>query len=169
MRRIVVYTSSTGFTKKYANWIAEALRCEAKSFKDVSKDEIQEADTVIYGGWIMGNTIVGLDKARKLCSDKLVVFAVGSSPAGEEIIEAIKKQNNIGEMPCFYMEGGFAFDKLGFMKKMMLNMVKKAVTKKENKTEQDLFMEKALGNSFDHSNKKYIQPLVNKVLGNKMA
>lgn len=164
MRRIVIYTSSTGFTKQYAQWIAAALKCEAKPIKEVLAEEIQEADTVIYGGWIMGNTIVGLDKARKLCGDKLIVFAVGSSPAGEKTMAAIKAQNNIGDMPCFYMEGGFAFEKLGFVKKMMLNMVKKAVAKKKDKTEQDIYMEKVLGTSFDHSDQKYIQPLVKFVM-----
>ncbi len=39
-------------------------------------------------------------------------------------------------------------------------MVKKSVLKKENKTEQDLFMARALGTSFDHSDETFIQPLV---------
>ena len=33
MNRIVVYTSKTGFTEKYAKWIAEELQCEAVSLK----------------------------------------------------------------------------------------------------------------------------------------
>lgn len=164
MKRIVIYTSSTGFTKKYAKWIADTLNCEAKSLKEISKKEIQEANMVIYGGWLMGNTVMGLDKIRKMYSGKLIVFAVGSSRAGEQINKAIQQQNNMGDIPCFYMEGGFAFEKLGFIKRMMLNMVKKAVSKKENKTEQDLYMEKVLGTSFDHSDKKYIQPLIDFVM-----
>ena len=58
------------------------------------------------------------------------------------------------------MEGGFQFDKLGFFQKKMLNIVKKSVAKKENKTEQDIYMEKVLGTSFDNSDKKFIEPLI---------
>ena len=32
--KVVVYTSETGFSKKYAGWIAEALKCEAMDIKE---------------------------------------------------------------------------------------------------------------------------------------
>lgn len=166
MGKLVVYKSSTGFTKKYAMWIAEALNCEAKDIKKVSKEELNSTDTLIYGGWIMGSMIMGLDKIKNVYSGKLVVFAVGSTPTSEEVVSAIKKQNNLESTPLYYMEGGFEFEKLGFFKRNMLKMVKKSVEKKENKTEQDLFMIKALGTSFDHSDKKFIDPLVKVVNDN---
>ncbi len=163
MKKIVVYTSSTGFTKRYAQWIANELKCEAKTLKEISNKEVQEADTIVYGGWIMGNMIMGLEKLQKMYSGKLIVFAVGASQVSEQITETIKKENHIEKIPFFYMEGGFQFEKLGFMKRMMLNMVKKSVAKKENKTEQDIYMEKVLGTSFDNSNPKYIQPLIKSI------
>ena len=33
MKKIVVYQSGTGFTAKYAGWIAEELDCDAVDFK----------------------------------------------------------------------------------------------------------------------------------------
>ena len=36
MKRIVVYQSGTGFTAKYADWIAKDLGCEAKEYKHVN-------------------------------------------------------------------------------------------------------------------------------------
>lgn len=33
MKRLVVYQSATGFTEKYATWIAEKLSCEAKELR----------------------------------------------------------------------------------------------------------------------------------------
>ena len=160
MKNLVVFKSSTGFTKRYAEWIAEELKCESKSIKEVSKQELDNVDLVIYGGCIMGNMITGLDKIRKSYKGKLVIFAVGSTPSGDKIVEEIKKQNKIEEIPFYYMEGGFQFDKLGFFQKKMLNIVKKSAAKKENKTEQDIYMEKVLGTSFDNSDKKFIEPLI---------
>ena len=53
MRQIVIYQSSTGFTKQYAKWIAERLQCEAKDIKQIKKNEISEYDRIVYGGWIL--------------------------------------------------------------------------------------------------------------------
>ena len=33
MKKIVVYESGTGFTERYAKWIAEELACDAKERK----------------------------------------------------------------------------------------------------------------------------------------
>ena len=42
MKTIVVYSSQTGFTEKYAKWIAEALNCEAIPVKQAKKLDISQ-------------------------------------------------------------------------------------------------------------------------------
>lgn len=163
MKILVLYTSSTGFTQKYAQWIGEALKAEVKEAKKINQTEIERYDCIIYGGWIMGNMIMGLDKIVKMNPKKLYVFAVGSSKEDENVIKTIKEQNKLGDTPTYYFEGGFKFNELGFFKKMVLKMVKKSLEKKENKTPQDLYMQKMLGTSFDHSNPEFIKKLVDDV------
>lgn len=160
METIVIYQSSTGFTKQYAQWIAEELGCNVLDMKSVSKESINQYEHIIFGGWIMGNMISGLNKIIKMNPKKLTVFAVGSTPASEEVEKAIRTQNHLEETPFFYFEGGFHFEKLSFPVKMMLKMMKKSVAKKENKTPQDEYMVKILGTSFDHTDKKFIAPLI---------
>ncbi|MDD3204542.1 MAG: flavodoxin domain-containing protein [Lachnospiraceae bacterium] len=160
MKTIVVYQSTTGFTEQYAKWIAEECNCETRNIKKISGNDLSQYDRVIYGGWIMGNLIIGLDKIMKMNPKELVVFAVGSSPASEEIKDIIKEQNHLESLPFFYFEGGFRFEKLSFPIRMMLKAIKKSVAKKKEKTEQDEFMVEALGTSFDHSDRKFIEPLV---------
>lgn len=160
MGAIVVYQSETGFTKKYAEWIGAALDCEAKPMKQVNEQIVASYDYVIYGGWIMGNMIVGLDKIRKMPIKELCVFGVGSSKKSKEINDAMIEMNHLNNLPFFYMEGGFQFEKLGFIKRSILKMIKKSIAKKENKTEQDLYMQDVLGTSFDHTNIKNIEQLV---------
>lgn len=156
--KIVVYTSSTGFTKTYAEWIAQRLGCEAKPLKKVKN--INDYDTVIYGGWILGNMIMGLKNLQKNYSGKLVLFGVGFTDPSETVLENIKNQNQLGSIPVFYMLGGCHYEKLGFMKKMMLKMVKNSIIKKENRSDEEEKMMNLLGTSFDHSDKKYIEPLI---------
>ena len=95
-----------------------------------------------------------------------VIFAVGSTPAYEEVIEEIKKSNKIST-PFFYFEGGFDFEKLSSFQKKILLIMKKQVAKKENKTRQEIFMAENLGTSFDHSSKDQIIPLVDFVKATK--
>ena len=51
-RTIVLYTSKYGAAETYAQWIAEALGCQAVSLDKFSKKELQGYDTVIYGGGV---------------------------------------------------------------------------------------------------------------------
>lgn len=163
MNTLVVYESGTGFTAKYADWIAAKLNTTAKNLKKVTKNELEEADLVIFGGWIMGNNISGLNKIKTMHVKNLIVFAVGASKKSDNVVNTIVNQNNLGDTPFYYMEGGFKFEELGFIKKMMINMVKKSIEKKENKTEEDIDMEKKMSASCDNSDISYIEPLLKKV------
>lgn len=160
MKKIVIYKSGTGFTKQYAEWIGAALDCEVKDIKKVSIARVSEAEVIIYGGWIMGSMVTGLDKIKAMNPKQLIVFGVGASRDGEEVRSLIMKQNHLEETPFFYFEGGLHFDQLNFLTKAMLKMVKKSIVKKENKTEQDIYMEKTLGTNVDHSDRSYIEPLL---------
>lgn len=163
MSTIVVYQSETGFTKKYAEWIAEELGCEAVPFKKTNATKLQGYDKVIYGGWLMGGMIVGAEKVREFGLKELIVFATGASPAMEELVQAIRVQNHLGDVPFFYFESGINYEKMGFMKRSMLKMVRKNIMKKPNKTESDKFMEKALEKSYDNTNKEAVNGLVESV------
>ena len=75
MKVIVTYNSKTGFTQKYAEWIAEDLNCKALSTAELKN--VSEYDLVIHGGWIMGGMISGFENMKKLNPSKLIAFGVG--------------------------------------------------------------------------------------------
>ena len=122
MEKIVIYQSGTGFTAKYAGWIAEELGCEAKEYKKVKTDELAAYDMVIYGGWIMANMVYGYDKIKALNLKNVIVFGVGMSVPSEKVAATIAEQNQISDERFFYFEGGYNPKKVGFLKKMMMNM-----------------------------------------------
>ncbi len=159
MKELVVYQSSTGFTKQYADWIAQELHTEAVELKQAGRMDLSQYDRVIFGGWVMGNTIVGLDKVRHLRLKDFIVFAVGLSRDSQENRNVIVSVNKLEDIPFFYMPGGMRFDKLNFFVRFMLKKIKKSIAKKEQKTEQDMYMEQVLGTNFDISDKKYIGDL----------
>lgn len=159
MKRIVIYQSGTGFTAKYAQWIAEGLECEAKEYKSVNPNELEAYDMVIYGGWIFGGMVAGYDKIKALNLKNVVVFAVGMTVPSEEVATKIAEQNQIPRERLYYYEGGYNPKKVGFMKRMLLNMIKKSLEKKENKTPEDLHTLETFKGA-DNTNKEAIGELV---------
>lgn len=155
---IVVYESQAGHTKQYAQWISEELDCECKSRDEISKAQLKNYETVIYGGWIMADRISGYDKVKKHISPD-VVFAVGACPAYEEVVEELREKNKLS-VPFFYFQGGMNAEKLGFLQKKMIGMAVSQTKKKENRTRKEDFVVEYLGTNFDFSSKEQIQPLL---------
>lgn len=164
MKRIVVYKSNTGFTAKYANWIAKELGCEAVELKKVKKASLTQYDEVIYGGWIMANMVNGYNKIKDLNLKKVVVFGVGMSVPSDNVAQMMAEQNNIQKESFFYFEGGYNPKKVGCFKKMMMNMIKKSIEKKEEKTPEDIHMLETF-KGMDNTDKEAIKPLINYIVG----
>ncbi|MCR4928580.1 MAG: flavodoxin domain-containing protein, partial [Lachnospiraceae bacterium] len=56
MKTLVVYTSQTGFTQRYAEWLAEEMNADIINLKEAQKKEATFFDSyeaIIYGGWAM--------------------------------------------------------------------------------------------------------------------
>lgn len=160
MKRLVIYESSTGFTQKYASWIAAKLSCEAKPRRKVKARELQEYDLVIFGGWILGGRVNGLEKVRKLNPENLVVFGVGVTPDSDSVRSNIIAVNQLEQTPFFYMQGGLNMKKHTLVQKRMLKMVRRFLASKKDKTNQDRLIEQLLSHSGDYTDIIYTKPLV---------
>lgn len=125
MKVLVTYQSKTGFTKKYAEWIAQDVNAEIKEISKTSMEEVAKYDVVIHGGWIMGGMINGLDKIRNLNPNKLYVFGVGFTQKKEVDIAKCIQVNKLEDTPFFYFEGGMDPKKMGFLGRTMVKMVTK--------------------------------------------
>ena len=159
MKRIVVYKSKTGFTEKYAMWIAEELGCDAVAFDKMDLSTLQNYDQVIYGGWIMASVVSGYDKIKALQLKNVIVFGCGMSVPNEKLMETMATQNDIPVEKFFYFEGGFNPQKAGFIGRMIIKMIVGSLKKKEEKTPEDLYMlETAAGK--DNTNREAIKPLI---------
>lgn len=140
MKTIVTYKSKTGFTKKYAEWIADELNCGAIRVEELDLNEAY--DCIIHGGWIMAGMILGLNKVKKAKTKHLVCFAVGFTQE-KDYVHIIQKQNQIQNLPLYYFLGGTNPKKMNILMKIIV----KAVTKQEIK-------------DIDLSDIRAIQPLI---------
>ena len=99
MKTLIIYTSQTGFTKKYAEWLAEKMSGDLLELKDARKkpaEYFEDYDAICYGGWIMAENIVKvkwfLEKAADWKNKRLAVFCVGGSPNDNPDIDVFLKK-----------------------------------------------------------------------------
>lgn len=60
----IVYESNSGFTKQYAELIANKCNLKALSLKQAKK-ELKKNSDVFFLGWIFGSRIMGYKKRTK--------------------------------------------------------------------------------------------------------
>lgn len=173
MKSIVIYNSKTGFTKKYAEWISEAADCECIELKKAGKVKLEDYDSIVFGGWCMAG---GLSKiawfkkqipALSAAGKKLIVFMVGASPAeSKEAVDSLRRNftdDEWNKVKAFYCPGGLDYDKIKGFSKMAIKMLLKILSCKKDPTEADKQTLEMLSKSYDISDKKYIEAIVNEI------
>ena len=85
--RIVIYNTQTGFTKKYAEWLSEALECECVECSGAEKMDLDRYETIIFGGWACAGSISKLkwfqSKMKKMGEEKTGRILCGWKPYGK--------------------------------------------------------------------------------------
>lgn len=168
MKAIVIYNSQTGFTKRYAEWIAEATNADCIEYSKAKRISLDTYDAIVFGGWAVAGSISKLKwfkkNIAKWSSKKLVTFCVGASPIeNPEIKSALPKNFTEEELKAvrwFYCPGGLDYEKMTATSRTMMRMFVKMLNAKKDKTEADLEQIRLLSSSYDISDRKYIEPII---------
>lgn len=136
MKILVTYKSKTGFTKKYAEWIAEELGCGAKDIKTITPKNVAEYDLVIHGGWIFGGIISGYKKIKSFVPKQLIVFGVGFTPKAKVDLKKMAEENKLGDTSLYYFEGGTNPPKMGLIGRKVVEMVTKEKVAYQDNTDR---------------------------------
>lgn len=176
MKAVVVYSSKTGFTKKYAQWIAEDLSLEAYELEesDNLKEVLSGVDTLIFGG---GLYAIGINGLKKLLNENqaksinnIFVFCTGLSLRSEEVQREIF-ENNLKDVEknnvrLYYYRGGFDFQKLSLIDQLLMRMLKLKIQWKKKKgplSSDEKGMLAVFHRKVDFTNRKLIRELVEDV------
>ena len=175
MKTLIIYNSQTGFTAKYAQWMAEATGAERMEFKAAKKKQsafFDNYEKIVFGGWVMGGSVCGLkwfaEQLAGWAGKQLAVFAVGATPADSEMADLFMKQTFGGDqwngVAGFYCQGGICYDKMSAGNRMLMKLLQKALKVKKDKTKADEEMERMIGSSYDISDRKYAEPVINWII-----
>lgn len=169
MKTIVIYNSQTGFTKRYAQWIAEAAGADCFELSAAKKKDLTAYEAIIFGSWACAGSMNKISWFKgnidKWADKKLIAFCVGAGPIeNPEIETALKQIFNESEQKkvnIFYCPGGFNYEKMSAPSKLMMKLFIKTLRAKKDKTEEEQAMIKMLSQSYDISDRKYIEPILN--------
>ncbi|MGD6852450.1 MAG: flavodoxin domain-containing protein [Candidatus Bathyarchaeia archaeon] len=167
-KTVVVYRSISGFTRKYAEWLAEELHADLFDARKVDAKKLSEYSLIIFGGSLHAVGISGVslikDNLPSLADKKIIVFAVGASPSKEGIIEEIRENNfseqQQGNLKLFYLRGGFNYGKLDFGNKVLMAFFRVRLAFKKNKTPDEKGMLAAYAKPMDFTRKENIREIV---------
>ena len=116
---IIVYRSNTGFTQEYDAMLGRAAQMKVLPLAGAAG---KVSEPVFYMGPLMAGHISGIDQAVKAFAVQ-GVCGVGMSPASQQVLETLAKANYVPGAPIFYLQGGWAPKKVGWLKRRMVNMV----------------------------------------------
>ncbi len=170
MKALVLYRSKTGYTKKYALWLAGELGCEVREFSN-DKGEWTAYDTVIYGGGLYAGGINGFKSFRKRmqvnAGKRYFVFAVGATPGRPDEVESIRNHNLTAQeaktIPFYYLRGGFDYGKLSGADRLMMALMRKALAAKKTTNPDEQGLLEAFEKPVDFTDPQQLLPMVQAV------
>ncbi|MCB2293508.1 flavodoxin domain-containing protein [Clostridium algoriphilum] len=171
MKTVVIYKSKTGFSKKYAEWIAEELSSDIFDVSKVNLNMLMTYDTIIYGAGLYAGGINGIkyiiQNLDKLKDKKIAIFATGASPFREEVLSEVRDKNFSPEeqkyIQFFYLRGGFNYSRLNPFNKVIMTLLQWKLKMKKELTPDERGMLASYDKPVDFTKKKNIDKLINYV------
>lgn len=166
---LIIYKSSTGFTKRYAKELAKEVNGKLAAYQSASPELMSGYEVIVFGSRAHAGRIDGYKRIKEMYkksdAKKFALFATGAMPAtAEGTIAKFWAQNLPGnelqKVPHFYLPGGLCYEKMPLSDRLMMKAAMAMVKKKKNKTAEDLEMERAMASSYDISDLSYLKPLI---------
>ena len=168
MKTLIIYTSQTGFTKKYSEWLADEMEADIYELKEVQKKKdgfFADYEAIVYAGWCMAGSIVKvkwfLNKAENWKDKRLAVVCVGGSPNDNPDIEVTLKNTLNDEqrkyIQAFYCQGGFSYEKMNTASRLAMKMFVGALKRQQDEKSRE--MAEQISTSYDISDITYIAPI----------
>lgn len=127
----VIYQSTYGTVKAYAQQIAQVLDADLMERKNVKKSDLSKYDTIILGGGIYAGRIHGSELLRRndemLKSKQLVLFSVGfTPPARTDILDKVRAANfetdQLKHIRFFHFRGGIDYKRIHLLHRVLLSV-----------------------------------------------
>lgn len=131
----ILYTSSTGHTRRYAELLGQALALPVFSLEE-GFSHLPRGSGVIYLGWLRVSRVQGYRRAARRFS-VLAVCGVGLCDTGT-MLDQVRKATSIpASIPLFTLQGGLDRTQLRGANKLLIAMLTRGLTDQKQRTAQD--------------------------------
>lgn len=159
---LVLYKSKTGFSERYACWIADDLQCDLASLADFEKDSLSQYALIVYGAGTYAGSIHGIGKIKRWMEafpDKTwVVFATGATPSKEKYEDLLFQSNfrkgEVRPAHFYYLIAGINYEQMSPIDRLQMWFFTFLTSRKSGKSRA------AKQTSVDLSNRVYIEELL---------
>ncbi|MDO5423617.1 MAG: flavodoxin domain-containing protein [Eubacteriales bacterium] len=172
MKAVVIYYSKTGFTEKYAKWLAGELDCPCLSLDKGKKTDLSAYDVILYGSGFRSGTVKNRDWFRKKVlplGKKNIIFVTGATAPQSPLIQKSLKQNftdaELEKIKFFYMHSGLNYEKMGPGDRMMIKAFRHIRKRRAQEKQEGPRAAALSGKSFDFSDPSYVEPVLEYIRG----
>lgn len=173
MKTIILYYSKTGFTRQYAQWLAQDTGAECVPYEKRRGVKLDSFDAIVFGGRLRAGTIGGAKwffrEAAGLSGKRLALFFTGAMPPDPEGIRRAVEQNvppqERERIPAFYLWGGLNYEKMGFLDKAMMAGFRKMLASKKAPSPEEQEAAKMVAQSYNKTARGNLRELEAYLLG----
>ena len=166
MKALILYHSKTGFTERYAKWLAETLQGDCVPFQKRRNVDYSLYDRVVFGAGCHAGTIRKLNwlKANlpKLSGKRVAVFCTGAmppdSPEAEKLLDRSFSPEERKKLRAYYLWGGINYERMGLADRTLMSIFRKMLDSEQGAEQRE--MAKAIAKSFDQTDPAYLEPLM---------
>ena len=162
MKVLILYSSKTGFSRRYAQWLGEALNCQAVPFKERKSVDMSGCEGIVLFGGLYAGQMSGLKWLKKqlpaLAGKRLAAVAVGCAPGGipGQAESMAQLFSGTPEIQGFYCQGGLDYEHMGAVDRAMMAALRAALKARPEQAD----MLEGISRSFDGSRREYLEPVV---------
>lgn len=174
MKTAVIYKSTYGFTETYAKWLAEDLGADLLQADRVKPADLQQYDTIVYGGGLYAGGVNGialLIKNIEIIRDKAIcLFTVGAADVTDpENVSRIRSDLEqklpsvlLRNAHIYHLRGGMCYSKMSVLHRTMMSMMMKMTRKKPERElrSEDKMMLATYGQDIDFTDRTTIVSMV---------
>ena len=163
---VILYRSKYGATRRYAQWLQEALGCDLLENKDLRPAQLAPFRTVILGGGVYAGGIAGLGFLQKnwpaLQGKRLRMFAVGASPYDEKAVRALQPKAPLDAVPLFYLRGAWDPAAMSWGDRTLCGLLQKTIAKQDPALDEPWMaaLREAGGAACDWTDRAALAPLL---------
>ena len=178
MSTAVVYCSQTGFTERYARWLADSVGCEPIPFAERGSAAVGAAGPVVLRGGVRAGGLKGARWLRSLMDARperrYVVVGVGAYPMPSDewprsetdaAFEHAFPHERYPHLARFYCQGGFDFDRLCAVDKLAMRAFFRMQAKAAKTDPRAAFALDAMREGFDGTRREYLEPVLDHLRG----